>query len=157
MAESLNDELDNGGVYTAEQKTESGNTPDVDRAIVKVSAGKAYVRGYEINNPGTINLDVAKPRTTETVETTAMPFEMGGLFVVNNVTGTPVVGLDINDNIVDLYNGRLDAAGASTGDLIGQSRVYNYALEDAPYTGASTLSRCIYLIHRSSTKLTTKR
>ncbi|AIX23311.1 virion structural protein [Synechococcus phage ACG-2014f] len=138
VAESLSDNLGNGGVYQFDQKTEQGGTPTDDLAVVKVSAGKAYVRGYDINNPGTVNLDINKPRTTENVEASSVPFEMGSKFFINNVTGTPVIGLDVNDNIVELYNGRVDGAGSSTGDLIGESRVYSYSLEDAPYTGPST-------------------
>ena len=57
---------------------------------------------------------------------------MGSRFVVNNVSGSPALGLDINDNIVELYNGRLNAGGAVTGKQIGEARVYNFSLEDAP-------------------------
>ena len=41
---------------------------------------------------------------------TAIPFEMGSKYFVNNVNSTPVVGLDIADNIIQLYDGRLDSA-----------------------------------------------
>ena len=138
LAESLSDNLGNGGVYQFTQKTEQGENPSDDLAVVKVSAGKAYVRGYDIANPGTVNLDANKPRTTENIEASSVPFEMGSQFVVNNVAGTPVIGLDVNDNIVQLYNGRLDISGSPTGDLIGESRVYTFSLQDAPYTGPST-------------------
>ena len=136
--ESLNDGLGNGGVYTSEQTTEQGATPSEDLLTVKVSSGKAYVRGYDVKNPGTVNLDAPKTRTTENVGATVVPFEMGSLYVVNNVTGTPAIGLDINDNIVQLWDGRLDAAGSPTGQQIGEARVYNFGLEDAPYSGAQT-------------------
>ena len=43
LAESLSDNLGNGGVYQFNQKTEQGETPSDDLAVVKVSAGKAYV------------------------------------------------------------------------------------------------------------------
>ena len=93
--ESLNNNLGNGGIYEEGQLTEQGSVPSSDLAILKVSPGKAYVRGYDIKNPGTVNLDAPKPRTVETVETSAVPFEMGSKYFVNNVTGSPVVGLDI--------------------------------------------------------------
>ena len=136
--ESLNDGEGNGGIYTSEQVTEGGSTPSDDLAILKVSPGKAYVRGYDIEKPGTTNVDAPKARTTENQETTAVPFEMGSKYYVNNVISTPVVGLDVADNIVQLYDGRLDAAKAPTGELIGEARIYSYSLEDAPYTSAST-------------------
>ena len=133
--ESLNDGLGNGGIYQEDQATEDGSTPSDDLAILKVSPGKAYVRGYDISVPGTVNIDAPKPRTTGTVDEAAVPFEMGTQYVVNNTTSTPVIGLDINDNIVELYSGRLDAAGAPTGEQIGEARPYTYSLVDAPQTG----------------------
>ncbi len=129
---SLNDGVGNNGVYLPTQLTEEGNTPSDDLAVVKVSSGTAYVRGYDINNPGTVNIDAPKPRTTETVEATNIPFEMGSRYIVNNVTGTPVFGLDLDDNIVELYDGR-SSSGSPTGNKIGEARVYTFGLEDAPY------------------------
>ena len=138
--ESLNNGLGNGGIYTEDQKTEGGSTPSEDLAILKVSPGKAYVRGYDIPLPGTVNVDAPKPRTTATVDQTAVPFEMGTQYVVNNVKGTPVIGLDVNDNIVDLYPLRLDASGDPVAGVttIGEARPYNFSLVDAPQTGPQT-------------------
>ena len=137
LAESLKDGEGNGGVYQANQTTDQGAVPSEDLAVVKVSSGKAYVRGYDISNPGTVNLDVTKPRTTEEIESTRVPFEMGSKFVVNNVYSSPVIGLDFNDNVVSFFNERKDGL-TTQGELIGQGRVYNFSLEDAPYTGDST-------------------
>lgn len=136
--ESLNDNMGNGGIYNSSQKTEGGSDPSDELAIVKVSSGTAYVQGYDIRTAGTVNLDAPKARTVETVESSGVPFEMGSQFFVNNVTSTPVVGLDINDNIVELYNGRLDAGKGPTGTKVGEARVYSYSLEDSPYQGDST-------------------
>ena len=136
--ESLNDGIGNGGVYTADQKTSEGSTPSDDLAIVKVSSGTAYVRGYDVRNPGTQNLDAPKPRTTENVSSAAIPFEMGSLYIVNNVLGTPLIGLNNNNNLVQLYDGRKDAFGQGTGNVIGEARVFSFALEDAPYESNRT-------------------
>ena len=73
------------------QTTDQGNVPTDDLAVIKIASGKAYVRGYDIKNPGTFNLDVRKPRTTNTITTSAIPFEMGSRFIVNNVYGTPCI------------------------------------------------------------------
>ena len=135
--ESLNDGLGNGGVYSETRITEQGNTPSEELATIKVSSGKAYVRGYDVANPGTVNIDAPKPRTTETIDRTAVPFEMGTQYIVNNVEGVPAIGLNKADNIVSLRNSRKD--GTSTpGALIGEARVYSFSLEDAPYTSPAT-------------------
>ena len=130
--DSLNDGVGNGGVYLETQLTDQGGTPSDDLAIVKISSGKAYVRGYDIAVTGTVNLDSPKPRTTETIEATNIPFEMGSRYIVNNVIGTPVFGLDLDDNIVELYDGR-SSNGSPTGTKIGEARVYTFGVEDAPY------------------------
>ena len=133
--ESLSDGIGNGGVYSPDQKTKSGETPSDDLAVVRVSSGKAYVGGYDIKNPGTVNIDSPKPRTTEEVVATTMPFEMGSKYIVNNVIGSPLVGLDYDDNFVNLFSNR---KGVADGEQIGVARVYSFGLEDAAYTGAST-------------------
>lgn len=136
--ESLNDNIGNNGVYLENQTTEEGGTPSQNLAILKVSPGKAYVRGFDVKKPGTTNLDAPKARTTETQEDTAIPFEIGSKYFVNNVISTPVVGLDIADNIIQLYDGRLDSAQNPTGSLIGEARIYSYSLEDSAYNGPQT-------------------
>ena len=136
--DSLNDNMGNGGIYNSEQTTEGGSSPSPDLAILKVSAGKAYVRGFDIENPGTVNIDAPKARSTETQSNTGIPFEMGSKYFVNNVTSTPVIGLDIADNIIDLYDGRVNSGGSPTGVRIGVARIYSYSLEDAPYTSPAT-------------------
>ena len=136
--DSLNDRIGNNGVYTADQLTDQGSQPSDDLAILKVSSGKAYVRGYDISNPGTTNLDAPKPRTTSKIESTNIPFEMGTRYLINNVHGTPILGLDRDDNIVELYDGRKDAAEFATGTKIGEARIYAYNLEDSAYEDNST-------------------
>ena len=153
--DSLNDNMGNAGVYTSEQKTEDGGTPSPDLAIIKVSPGKAYVRGFDVKTPGTVNVDAPKARSTETQSNTGVPFEMGSKYFVNNVTSTPVIGLDIADNIIQLYDGRLDAASAPTGDLIGEARIYSYSLEDAPYTSPATPWNVYLYDYQIFTKFTT--
>ena len=135
--ESLNNGLGNGGSYTKDQLTEEGETPTSDLACVKIQAGTAYVRGYDVKTPGTTNLDAPKPRTTANIESAAIPFEMGTQYIVNNVTGTPAVGLNYDDNIVQLYDGRINA-GTPSGDLIGEGRVYSFELHDGRYENASS-------------------
>lgn len=134
---SLSDGLGNGGIYTKLQKTDEGSDPSDDLAIVKISSGKAYVRGYDLKNPGTVNLDSPKTRTTETIESTAIPFEMGSRYIVNNVTGAPAIGLNKANNVVELYDGRLSGT-TPTGNKIGEARPYAFSLEDAPYSGNDT-------------------
>ena len=48
MKESLNNNRGNGGVYNAGQFTYGGSAPSDDLALYRVSAGRAFLRGYDI-------------------------------------------------------------------------------------------------------------
>lgn len=137
VEESLNNLLDSNGIFTEEQKTDQNNTPSDNLLCVKVSSGKAYVGGFEIENNGTTILDIEKPRTTETVKNIPIPFEMGNLIVLNNVSGAPYIGID-NNYTVDLFNQRKNSTISGTGTTIGKARVYSFSASDLPYENAST-------------------
>ena len=62
VSNSLNDGISNEGVFRSTEITDQGNIPTDDLMAVKVSAGKAYVKGYDIETNGTSIIDVAKPR-----------------------------------------------------------------------------------------------
>ena len=136
VKESLNDGISNEGVFNSDQTTDQGNTPSDDLVSVKISAGKAYVRGYDIETVGTTILDVSKPRDTQTVANSLVPFEFGTLVKVNNVFGTPKI--TTTTETVGLWNQRKSSNTAGTGTKIGEARVYSFSVSDAPYEGATT-------------------
>ena len=142
IAESLDNGLSNGGIFESNQVTEQGNTPSDDLACLKVSAGTAYVQGYRIEEPGTSSIDFDKPRDKEKVNTALVPFDMGTLIRVNNVSGTPVLGIAIHgiqQNTVSLFSRRKDLTNASSKPAgafeIGKARVYSFGLRNTPYQG----------------------
>jgi len=137
--ESLNNGLSNGGVYSASQSTDQGNTPSEDLMTVKVSPGRAYVKGYDIETISTTNIDVEKPRDKKSVSSALVPFEFGTLMRLNNVQGTPILGVNNNSNVVKLQNQRRGSSStAATGTEIGQARVYSFSLTDAAYSNDSS-------------------
>ena len=138
VKESLNNGLSNEGVYTSSQKTDNGNTPSDDLLAVKVSAGKAYVRGYDVETVATTVVDVEKPRDKKTISQSLVPFEFGTLMRINNVVGTPFIGVNNNSNTVYLYSQRRASSSSGTGVEIGEARIYSFSLTDASYTDDST-------------------
>ena len=139
VKENLNDRLGNEGVYFPGQSTDEGNTPSEDLMAVTVSAGKAYVKGFDVENTATKIIDVEKPRDTKTITNALVPFEMGTLIRVNNVQGTPLFGVNNNSNIVRLQGRRRGSSTtAATGTEIGQARVYNFSLTDSAQVDKST-------------------
>jgi len=130
---SRNDALGNDGIYFDGEKTDQGNTPSDDLMCIKFSPGKAYVRGYDIEKTGVEIIDVAKPRTTDTASNVNVPFEMGNLIRINNISGAPK-----QKYTVDLYNYRKTSTISPTGTKIGDARIYTFSLTDAAYSGSLT-------------------
>ena len=137
--ESLNDRQSNEGVYFEGQQTEQGNTPSEDLMAVKVSAGTAYVKGYDIDFANTTTIDVEKPRDTLKIDNNQVPFEFGTKFKLNNVSGTPQIGAATTFT-VGLYDKRRTGATTPPGTTtqIGEARVYMHNLSDATYSNAAT-------------------
>ena len=130
---SLNDRLGNNGIFFNNEKTDQGNTPSDDLMCIKISPGKCYVKGYDVTTTGTTILDIDKPRDKETITSANVPFEMGNLLRVNNVSGTPKFNATI-----DLYDLRKNSTSSPNGTKIGDARVYTLNLTDAAYSNAST-------------------
>jgi hypothetical protein len=122
---SLNDRLGSNGLFFDNETTDESNTPSNDLMGIKVSPGKAYVRGYDVDKISTTIIDVEKPRDTEIVPLVNIPFEMGNILRVNSVFGSPK-----QKEALDLYT-KLN----SEGDIIGYARVYNINLSDTAYVG----------------------
>ena len=59
---SLNDGISNEGIFRSSEITDQQNTPSDDLMCVKISAGKAYVKGYDIELTGTNIIDVEKTK-----------------------------------------------------------------------------------------------
>jgi hypothetical protein len=79
--------LGNDGIFLSDELTEQRNTPSENLACLKISPGKAYVRGYDIEKTSTEIIDIDKPRDTEKISNVTVPFEMGNILKVNNVVG----------------------------------------------------------------------
>ena len=154
VVDSLNNETGNGGLFREDEVTDQGNTPTSDLLGVRVSAGTAYVRGFDVDLVGSTIIDVEKPRTTKRVKDSNIPFALGSLIKVNNVHGTPYINIGgtaagggTNTNVIELYGERRNGAGntnvtnASNAGLttkVGEARVYWFGVSDAPYEGNQT-------------------
>jgi len=132
IKETLDNEIGNQGIYTEGETTASGNTPSDDLMSVKFSPGISYVRGYRIENEETIIIDTEKSRDTDTVDSGLIPLDFGTLVKVNNVTGTPLIGIG-NQNTVSLLDRRLNNDGVGTATTIGDARVYSFNLDGNSY------------------------
>ena len=134
MAESLNDDIGNGGIFNAGQFTPGGVTPSDDLALYRVSPGKAYIKGYEIESVNTIYLDVDKPRTTRTIEDQSIIYNTGPTLRINRVHRTPTIGVG-NTYFVSLRDQRVGSSSETLpGNEVGVARVYDFRLESGSYS-----------------------
>ncbi len=146
IQESLNNEIGNDGLFTENRLTDEGNVPSDDLFCVKLSPGRAYVKGFDVDLTGTTVLDVDKPRDIETVNLASIPFEMGSMLRVNNVQGTPFINIGGGTaNTIKLSKSRKVSGSNSSaineeiaGSQIGDARVYSFNLTDASYGGSNT-------------------
>lgn len=132
--ESLNDNLGNGGLYD-KNDTSTIVVPSEDTAVVKVSPGKSYVKGYEVPTDTQL-LSFNKPRTTKHVESSSAKFSTGNLIRVNNVVSIPNIGLTTNYT-VSLYPRRVSNQ-VPQGTPIGIARVYDVASYLTSYNNSAT-------------------
>ena len=129
---SLNDRLGNDGLYYSNQTTDQGNAPNDNLLCVKISPGKAYVRGYDIDKTGVTILDAPKPRDTKTVNNALIPFQITSTLRINNTSGVPSFGKSL-----DFYDQRKTLT-APIGYKIGDARIYSMNLLDPSYTAGIT-------------------
>ncbi len=131
--ESLNDSIGNKGIYSSEQKTNQGNIPSKDLMVMQVSPGKAYIKGYSIEKISTSFIDVPKPRTTKTVEQEAVSYTTGDPLFVNNVFGSPSLGIGTTATV-----SLLDKRRGGGGSEIGLARLYDFKAQSASFVNSST-------------------
>ena len=130
--ESLNDSIGNKGIYTSEQKTNQGNIPSKDLMVMQISPGKAYVKGYAIEKIATGFIDVPKPRTTRNVEQEAVSYTTGDPLFVNNVFGSPSLGIGTTATV-----SLLDRRRGGGGSEIGLARLYDFKAQSASFVNAN--------------------
>ncbi len=154
--ECLNDRHSVFGTFFPENKTDQGNVPSKDLLNIRVGPGKAYVKGYETKTVGSNYIDVEKPRTTRLVESSAVPFQAGNRLRLNNVLSSARINLSAaTSDYLDLRSARLGATkSTAAGSSIGRARVYDYKLQNAGYTGNSSVFEIFLFDIQTDTQIT---
>lgn len=123
------DTSDNNGVYPVNSVTEDGRTilnrtpiaTDNANSIdgrnfytLEISPGKAYVRGYEINNISRKYVTVEKPRSSFDVNNKAANIDFGNYLTFTGVTGSVILNEELTlRNSSNLSIGLAKAIGIS--------------------------------------------
>ena len=135
---TLNDYEGNNGLFSADQSTYNNDVPSENLGTYKISPGKAYIKGFEVETVVPSFLDFQKPRTTKTLENQSINYVTGPTFTLNRVTGAPQIGIG-TDYTISLRDQRVGAAATTAaGQEIGLARVYDFALESGSYDASNS-------------------
>jgi len=135
--ESLNDKKGNNGVFTKDQLTYNTNIPSDDLGTYKISPGKAFIRGFEVDSQTIHYLDFPKTRTTKTLKDQSVNYYTGPTLTLNRVVGAPRIGFSTS-SVISLRDTRIGLTSTTVaGKEIGVARVYDYALESGSYSSKS--------------------
>lgn len=105
----------NGGLYPA---LDGG---DITKFVVGVEPGKAYVRGYEVENIATQYIPVNKARDTGTINNSAINLRVGNYIRVSALNRLPTGG---QLNTITFYSGVPSGSGnIPAGTVLGSARV----------------------------------
>jgi hypothetical protein len=116
----------NKGVFQGKTVTDDGKTPDESLLALRVSPGKAFVRGFELEKIAPTDLDLSKAREFDTVNASIATFELGNFVKVDNLYGTPdisqISGESTAYKTVGLFDSDTKTRGAAAGNQIGVAR-----------------------------------
>ena len=130
---SLNDLEGNRGIYNSNQITDNGNVPSDNIGVYRISPGKAYVSGFEVETISPTLLDFPKPRTTKTLENQSINFGFGPTLNLDRVSGSATIGINTTLTL-SLRDQRIGINSlSSSGKEIGVARIYDFALESGSY------------------------
>ena len=133
VRECLDDGIGSDGIYDEGTLTAQGNAASEDLLTVKISPGTAYVKGYRLDKISSTYLDVPKARTTKEVEQEAVTYTTGDPIFVNNIFGSPSLGIGTTAT-VSLMNRRRGNSGTE----IGLARLYDFKAQSSSFLNATT-------------------
>ena len=95
---------------------------DEAKLAIGLEAGKAYVRGYEIEKDSTTYIPVSKSREFAQAVDAVIPSTVGNYVLVKNVNNAPPVDTFDTIKLYDQVTGSA-ARGTAVGNLVGTARV----------------------------------
>jgi hypothetical protein len=115
----------------------SGEGGNDDKLIAVVEPGKAYVRGYEIENVRSRYLIGNKARDFANVNNGLISTTIGNYIYVTNVFSIPILSTLSNVSLYDQFN---SVRGTGNGNIVGTAKVSNIEF----YSGTVNTTTAIY-------------
>ena len=98
---------DTNGDFLVKQflPTIQDDTQDTSKLILSISAGSAFVKGYEIETIAPTNISISKARDTDTQTSQSIPTSPGNVVYINTLYGSlPTFGSSTNTFTVEIHN-----------------------------------------------------
>jgi len=117
---------ENIGVYNKGEATRFGGVASNDLLALKVSSGKAYIRGYDVEKIVSSVLDIPKSRNFNSVNSGVTTYDVGNFLNITNVYGSPDISFISGETTpykqIELFDTATATRGSSSGTRIGVSR-----------------------------------
>ncbi len=138
---------ENEGVFAEGATTDDGNTASSSLLALKMSPGKAYVKGYEIEKIAPTFKDIKKARDFNTINAGITVFDVGNFVNISNVYNTPdiefVSGESTAHKQLELFDTPTTTRGSSSGTMIGVARARTIQYS----TGTVGLPEAVYRLY----------
>ena len=139
---------ENEGVYKKGETTRSGGTASTDILALKVSPGKAYISGHEVEKIVSNVIDIPKARDFNSVNTSVTTYDIGNFLNITNVYGSPDVSFISGETTpykqISLFDTETVTRGTSSGTRIGVARARTIEYFSGT-SGATTSSYKLFL------------
>ena len=118
----------NVGIYSNGEITDNGNVASNDFLTCKVSPGKAYLRGYDIEKISFSNVDIPKARDFNSENTAVTTYDVGNFLNITNIYGMPDISFISGETTpykqISLFDTETSSTGrgSSSGTRIGVAR-----------------------------------
>ena len=135
--ENLDDGFNNG-VYATGATTSDGNPASEANISIQLSSGAAYISGFRTERLSTTYKDVEKPRTFVGENNKYIATDIGNYVFMSNLHRAPSIYETIN--LRDTVTATPGSIPGSS-QIIGQTRVLNFAYESGSVNTQSTVYR----------------
>jgi len=138
---------ENTGRFAVGATTDDGNTASSDLLAIKVSPGKAYINGFELDKNVPTFKDINKARDFETKNADITVFDTGNYALITNIYNSPDISEVTSEATpfkeCQFYDTRNSSRGTANGTLVGvgRSRSMSYHSGTAGATSSNTTSQ----------------
>ena len=151
---------ENVGRFGLGATTDDGNTAATDLLALKVSTGKAYIKGKEINKPAPTIKDITKARDFNTINAGITTAALGNFVNVTNIYGSPdiseISGESTQFKQIDLFDTATATRGSASGTKIGVARARGLEYSTGTVGASSTNIESVYKLFLFDVKMFTE-